>query len=172
MSVEQHRREAAEGVACAVLTISDSRTLEDDRSGAEIGRRIEEAGHRVAARRVIPDDVGRISGALRALATDVTIDAVITNGGTGVAPRDNTHDVLEQLLTRRLEGFGELFRMLSYEKVGSAAMLSRAIGGLIGTTVVFALPGSPDACRLAMEKLIVPELGHLVALANPNKWRR
>ncbi|RMF23021.1 MAG: MogA/MoaB family molybdenum cofactor biosynthesis protein [Deltaproteobacteria bacterium] len=172
MSVEEHKKEAAQSVACAVLTISDTRTLDDDASGEEIRKWLEDAGHRVAARRIIPDDVERISGALRALANDVTIDAVITSGGTGIAPRDNTHDVLEQLLTRRLDGFGELFRAISYEKIGSAAMLSRAIGGLIGTTVVFSLPGSPDACRLAMEKLIVPELGHLVALAHPNKWRR
>ncbi len=172
MSVEEHRQFEAKGVSCAVLTISDSRTAETDTSGDEIRRRLEEAGHNVASSRIIADDPDRISAAFRALANDVAIDAVVTTGGTGISPRDNTYDVLEQLLTKRLEGFGELFRWLSYQQIGSAAMLSRAIGGLIGTTVVFALPGSTEGCALAMEKLVIPELGHLVALANPNKWRR
>ena len=170
MSVELHKQRAASSVACAVITVSDTRYADSDGSGKEICGRLETAGHRVVSYRIIPDDPERISAALRALTGDVAIDAVITSGGTGVAPRDNTFDVLERLLTRKLDGFGELFRSLSYAEIGSAAMLSRALGGLVGTTLVFSLPGSTAACRLGMEKLIVPELGHAAALANPNKW--
>jgi molybdenum cofactor biosynthesis protein B len=170
--VKEHKHGAPLRVTCAVLVASDTRTQQSDRSGPVIRRFLEQGGHVVAAHRIVPDDPERIAFSVRTWADDSTIDAVIVSGGTGISPRDNTYEAVSQLLTTRIDGFGELFRMLSYEAIGSAAMLSRAVAGLIGTTPVFALPGSPSACELALEKLIVPELGHTVSLANPHKWRR
>jgi molybdenum cofactor biosynthesis protein B len=172
LAVRSTSTPAPSRVTCAVLIASDTRTAQSDRSGPIVRRLLEEGGHVVAAHRIVPDDPERITYSVRAWADDTTIDAVIVSGGTGLAPRDNTYEAVSQLFTARIEGFGELFRMLSYEAIGSAAMLSRAVAGLIGTTVLFALPGSPSACELALAKLVVPELGHAVSLANPHKWRR
>jgi molybdenum cofactor biosynthesis protein B len=172
VGVEEHKQAAAARVTCAVLTVSDTRTSHTDRSGPVIRRCLESAGHHVAVQTIVPDDRERISSSLRMFADDASIDAVVVSGGTGLAPRDTTYEAVIDLLSRTIDGFGELFRMLSYEQIGAAAMLSRAVAGLVGTTVVFALPGSPAACELALEKLILPELGHAVSLANPYKWRR
>jgi len=119
-------------------------------------------GHQVMRREIVPDDPGRIRGLLGELADANTIDAVLITGGTGIAARDQTFETVSQLLTKPLPGYGEIFRMLSYDDIGPAAMLSRAIGGLIGQVVVLTMPGSPAAVRLAMEKLICAELSHLV----------
>ena len=167
LSAEQHRQQAPRRVACAVVTVSDSRTLADDRSGAAIVELLEAAGHLAAARRIVPDDPAILAPTVRELAALKEIDAILLTGGTGVAPRDQTPDAIAGLLTKELPGFGELFRMLSFQEIGAAAMLSRARGGLIGDTAVFLMPGATAAVRLAMERLILPEIGHLVQLARP-----
>jgi molybdenum cofactor biosynthesis protein B len=171
VSVKAHQHSAPRRVSCAVLVVSDTRTSESDGSGALIRRCVEGAGHDVAVQRIIPDDGERIAFFVRSFADDSTVDAVIVTGGTGLAPRDNTTDAVTELFTRKIDGFGELFRVLSYQEIGPAAMLSRAVAGLINDTLLFALPGSPAACELALQKLILPELGHAVLLANPRKWK-
>ncbi len=145
---------------CFVLTITDTRTQENDPSGDAIAEILDAAGHEITGRSIVPDEPGAVRGAI-VLAT-LHADAIVATGGTGITPRDITHDAIAALLEKRLDGFGELFRMLSYEQIGPAAMLSRACAGTIGRTVVFSLPGSTDAVHLAMGKLIVPELAHIV----------
>jgi molybdenum cofactor biosynthesis protein B len=143
-----------------ILTISDTRTLEDDSSGAECARITEAGGHVVASRAIVPDDAAQVEAHIRAVASDV--DVILTNGGTGFAPRDTTYEAVSRLLDRRIDGFGELFRMLSFAEVGSRAMASRAVAGVHGKTLIFSMPGSTKAVRLAMTKLVAPELGHLL----------
>lgn len=172
----QHRR-CAETLAqqqparCAVLTISDTRTQDTDEGGPMIRSLLIDAGHTVAAQDIVRDEPAAIEARLRQWTGDSDIDAVITTGGTGFARRDSTIDVVERLIDIPLDGFGELFRMISYQEVGAAAMLSRATAGLVlndpqspqsGGTFIFALPGSVNAVRTAMQSLIVPELAHLV----------
>jgi molybdenum cofactor biosynthesis protein B len=160
-----HRREALDCVPTVVVTVSDTRTLETDTGGGLVVELLEGAGHPVADREIAPDEPRAIADALeRAVARD-DVRAVIFTGGTGVAPRDVTPDTLEPLLDRVVPGFGELFRVLSYQDIGSAALLSRALAGLCRGRIVFVLPGSRGAVRLAMEKLVLPELGHLAAEA-------
>lgn len=158
----KHRALAPESIGFAVLTVSDSRTAADDTSG----RRIEElaigAGHRVVERRLVGDETAAIRPAVAELAALAGVDVVVIAGGTGFSPRDVTLEAVAPLLDRVIEGFGELFRMLSYEQVRAAAILSRATAGLIEDRAVFVLPGSPKAVELAMEKLILPEAGHLL----------
>lgn len=143
-----------------VLTISDTRTEETDTSGAAIVNALTAVGHVVAGRKVLKDDPGPVADAVRS--ATVSADVVITTGGTGITSRDSTYEAIAGLLEKRLDGFGELFRMLSYEEIGAAAMLSRACAGTIRRTAVFSLPGSEPAVRLAMTKLIIPELPHIV----------
>lgn len=164
-SIDAHRGEAPRSIAAAVVTVSDTRTLEDDSGGGLIVELLEAAGHRVVSRAIVKDEPDEIAASLRSAVASAEVQALIVTGGTGVAPRDVTPDTLEPLLDRVIPGFGELYRMLSYAEVGSAALLSRALAGLKDGRVVFALPGSRGAVRLAMEKLILPELGHLVAQA-------
>jgi molybdenum cofactor biosynthesis protein B len=146
----------------AVLTVSDTRTPETDTGGQLIRQLLEEAGHVVAGAAIVSDDESAIAGQVSSWAAESAIDAVILTGGTGLAARDRSVEALAPLLDRTIDGFGELFRMLSYEEIGAAAMLSRAFAGVVGKTPVFALPGSRNAISLAMEKLILPELGHVV----------
>jgi molybdenum cofactor biosynthesis protein B len=161
-----HHRRAAQGpVASAVVCVSDTRTLESDTGGARIAELLAEAGHPVVSREVVPDEPARIRAALERLLGEPGVRAVILTGGTGVAPRDVTPEAVEPLLERLVPGFGELFRMLSFQDVGSAALLSRALAGLSRGRIVFVLPGSRAAVELAMQKLILPELGHLAAEA-------
>lgn len=143
-----------------ILTISDTRNLEDDASGAECAKITAAAGHLVASRAILPDDAPQVEAHIRTVAPDV--DVVLTNGGTGFAPRDTTYEAVSRLLDRRIDGFGELFRMLSFAEVGSRAMASRAVAGVHGKTLIFSMPGSTKAVRLAMTKLVAPELGHLL----------
>ena len=158
-----HHRDRS--VTCAVLTVSDTRTPATDESGRIIRRLLEESGHAVASHQIVPDDVEQVRLAVTGLAGGGGVEAVLVNGGTGIAPRDGTFEAVSALLDRQLDGFGEIFRHLSYEEIGPAAMMSRAVAGLIGSTVLFSMPGSPKAVALAMEKLILPELGHLVGEA-------
>lgn len=161
-SVQQHRASAEGALSIGVLTISDTRTIDDDAGGLLIVEMLGAAGHRVAARSIVSDDRDQIVGAMLDLAGNPGIDAVISTGGTGIARRDVTYEAVSSIMDRRLDGFGELFRMLSFEEIGSAAMLSRATAGAIGSTAIFALPGSRNAIRLAMERLILPEIAHVV----------
>lgn len=160
-SAEAHRAAAAERgpVRVAVITVSDSRTPETDPNGRYLREQLSAAGHEAGEYRLVPDDPEGIEGVIREMTADHRL--VILNGGTGIARRDNTYDVVARLLEKEMAGFGEIFRMLSYEQVGAAAMLSRATAGVLGDAVVFSLPGSPAAVRLAWEKLIEPELAHL-----------
>jgi len=147
-------------VRVAIVTASDTRTPETDTGGDQAHERIMAAGHEVVHREIVRDDPGLIGALLDRLAsTDAQI--VLITGGTGIAPRDTTYDAVASRLERTLPGFGELFRMLSFEEVGAAAMLSRAVAGVYCGRVVISMPGSPDAVRLAMDRLIVPELAHL-----------
>lgn len=163
MTVESHRRYAIDKLGFAVVTVSDSRTAEDDTSGRRIRELAEAAGHRVEESLIMPDEVGAVRAAVQGLLSRDDVDVVVLTGGTGFSPRDLTREAVEPLLERAVEGFGELFRALSFQEVGAAAMLSRAFAGVVGGRAVFALPGSPKAVALAMEKLILPETGHLLA---------
>ena len=160
MSVETHRQHAAVSVRCFVLTISDSRTAETDTSGDAIALSLTAAGHTVIGRRIVRDDPVAVSGIVSS--ESLSAEVIVTTGGTGISARDSTYEAISTMLDKTLDGFGELFRMLSYEQIGAAAMLSRACAGSIGTTAIFALPGSGPAVKLAMEKLILPEIGHVV----------
>jgi molybdenum cofactor biosynthesis protein B len=160
-----HRKDAFVEVPVAVITVSDSRTLETDTGGALVAEFLSGAGHPVVSREIVRDEADEIRKALQAAVASDAVRAVIFTGGTGVAPRDVTPDSIEPQLDRVVPGFGELFRMLSYEDIGSAALLSRALAGLLSGRVVFVLPGSRGAVRLAMEKLVLPEIGHLAAEA-------
>ena len=147
-------------MGCFVLTISDTRTEANDKSGDAIVELLSGAGHQVVGRRIVRDDANVVREQVRANAA--AADVIITTGGTGITARDSTYEALAAILDKRLDGFGELFRMLSYGEIGAAAMLSRAIAGSIGSTVIFSLPGSENAVRLAITKLILPEVGHVV----------
>ncbi|MEA2563209.1 MAG: molybdopterin adenylyltransferase [Acidobacteriota bacterium] len=165
MSVEQHRRASPLVLGFAVITVSDTRTPGDDVSGRTLSEMASEAGHRVEEAVLVPDEVAAIRGAVEQALAREGVDVIVLTGGTGFSPRDVTLEAVGPLLERLIEGFGELFRMLSYQQVGSAAMLSRAAAGLVGSRAVFLLPGSPKAVSLAMEKLILPEAGHLLGQA-------
>lgn len=163
MSTQEHKQKAAGACAnCAVLTISDTRDKTTDKGGRLIIDLLESAGHTVQDYVIVKDEPAQVEDQLRRWLDEPAIHAVCCTGGTGIARRDTTVEVVERLLTRKLDGFGELFRMLSWEQVGSAAMLSRAIAGLAHETLIFAMPGSTAAVELAMTRLIVPELAHLV----------
>jgi len=161
-SVEEHRHDAPASVACAVLTISDSRSRETDHSGELIRQNLLWRGHEITAYEIVPDDPAVIRSVLQEWIDRKEIQAVITNGGTGISGRDTTFEAIQSLLVKQLPGFGEIFRMLSYTEIGAAAMLSRAVAGVANRTVIFSTPGSSNAVKLAMEKLIGPELGHVV----------
>ncbi len=160
--VEEHEQSAPKSVRCAVVTISDTRTLETDSGGSAVIEWLERAGHVVAARTIIPDEPADTRKLVRWFADDPAIDAVLMTGGTGISSRDQTFETVRSLLTKELPGYGELFRMLSYHEIGPAAILSRAIGGLVDRTVVLTMPGSPAAVQLAMEKIVIFQLNHLV----------
>jgi molybdenum cofactor biosynthesis protein B len=162
-SYDEHRRAAEQITArCAVVTLSDTRTPDNDKSGARIRELLESDGHVVANYQVIPDDPDRLKSTLDALLARENIDAILTTGGTGISRRDATVPVIEKLIVQPLPGFGELFRMLSWEQIGSGAMLSRAAAGIAKNgKLIFAMPGSTKAVELAMTKLILPEIRHL-----------
>lgn len=161
MSHASHQEQAQALTArCAVVTVSDSRTEETDRSGSLLRSRLEKGGHQLAFYRIVPDEPRVIEEIVDGLAGKV--DAVLMNGGTGISRRDRTYEVLSGKLEKPLPGFGELFRMLSYEEIGAGAMLSRATAGVYRDTLFFAMPGALNAVKLAAEELILPELKHLV----------
>lgn len=162
MSLEQHKGAAPARLRFAVITISDTRDAASDRGGPYLVERVEAAGHSVAQRAIVKDEREQIEAALRAAVADTGVDLVLTTGGTGIAPRDVTYDTLKELFDSEIPGFGELFRMLSYQQIGAAALLSRAIGGVLEGKVVLAMPGSPKALALAMDEIVLREAAHLV----------
>lgn len=165
MSSDAHKAAAPDRVRAFVLTVSDTRTEDTDTAGRAICELLAGAGHVVAGKTIEKDEPARVAELVRQQAVIGDVDAIITTGGTGLTSRDSTFEAIDGLLTKRLPGFGELFRVLSYQDIGAAAMMSRACAGTIGTVVVISLPGSEKAVRLAMTKLVIPELGHLVQQA-------
>jgi molybdopterin adenylyltransferase len=162
MGHREHHRQAPRHIAVGVLSISDTRSEKTDRSGRLIRKRLLRGGHQVAEYRIVPDDPAHIRKVIRKWMRQRDVEAMILTGGTGISPRDGTLESLEPLLSKKLEGFGEIFRFLSFRQVGSAAFLSRALAGVCGGKPLFSLPGSEPAVRLAMDRLILPELGHLI----------
>lgn len=162
MSVSEHKALSPTRVACFVLTVSDSRTLGNDTSGQAIAELLEAAGHTVTGRKAVRDEPRDVAQTIRDQMGKGDAQVIITTGGTGISRRDSTYEAVTGLFDKHLDGFGELFRMLSFEEIGSAAMLSRATAGVAAGYAIFMLPGSPAAVRLAMERLILPELGHIV----------
>jgi molybdopterin adenylyltransferase len=163
MTQQPHPDSLLMRVTCAVVTVSDTRSPQTDKSGQLIQELLLAANHAIAAYKIIKDEPAQIQGHLELLGENVKLDVVIFNGGTGIAPRDTTYDAIAQLLEKTLPGFGELFRFLSYQEIGSRAIASRAVAGVYQNQLIFSLPGSSNAVRLGMEKLILPELVHLVS---------
>ena len=171
-SVHKHKESAPEKVRVAILTISDTRTPETDTGGDIAQELLEAAGQEVVERRIVRDEVSGIRNELVDLLARSDVDAVLTTGGTGISARDTTYEVVDRMLEKKLDGFGEVFRMLSYEEIGSAAIMSRALAGSVGSKFLASLPGSRNAVRLAVEKLLVPELAHIVFELRKHKESR
>ncbi len=161
MGHEEHRHEAPRSVRIFIVTASDTRSKAEDGSGAFLREAAVGAGHTLAGYQIVKDEPHAIRAALEEAAR-AGADAIVVNGGTGIAARDRTYEAVAALLEKRIDGFGELFRMLSFAEIGAAAMLSRAVAGVWGGRAVFSVPGSEAAVRLAWEKLIAPEIGHVV----------
>lgn len=159
---QEHKEHAPHHVSCMVITCSDTRTSETDTSGRLIMRLLKEQGHEVVEYHLVPDEPASIKAIIEAGAGNAAVQAIIINGGTGISRRDSTFETVVALLEKKLDGFGELFRYLSYKDIGSSAIMSRAIAGVYRGRIIFSTPGSESAVRLAMEKLILPELGHMV----------
>ena len=170
-SVTEHRRDAPSSLSLAVMTVSDTRTLETDSSGALIVSLAEAAGHRIAERVIVQDEPDRMRPLLIEWSARPDLSAILITGGTGISPRDQTFETVSSLLTKPLSGYCELFRMLSYAEIGPAAILSRAIGGLVGEVAVLVMPGSRAAVELAMTRIILPELSHIVREATKRSGR-
>jgi molybdopterin adenylyltransferase len=168
MSYLPHPNSLERTINCAIITVSDTRTVETDKSGQLIRELLVNSNHFVTAYRIIKDEPAEIKAEIQLLKERVDVDVIILNGGTGIAPRDTTYDAIEKLLEKTLSGFGEIFRFLSYQEIGSRAIASRAVAGVYGNKLIFSLPGSSNAVRLAMEKLILPELVHLIGQLKNN----
>ena len=164
-SEREHKQQAPASVRCFILTVSDTRTAATDTSGRAIADLLTAAGHEVTGRAIVLDDAALVRSTIERQLARAEVQVVISTGGTGISSRDTTYEAVDALLEKRLDGFGELFRMLSFQQIGSAAMLTRATAGLAAGRIIIALPGSEAAVRLAMEKLLLPELGHLVQQA-------
>lgn len=162
MGAESHRQQAKQPVTCAIITVSDTRTEANDTSGQLMRSLLEQAGHQTGFYTIVKDEPVQICALIERLAIDRKVQVVLLNGGTGISRRDTTYESVAGLLEKRLDGFGELFRMLSWQEIGAAAMLSRAVAGTFRDLVIFSTPGSTKAVKLAMEKLILPELSHVV----------
>ncbi len=163
MAVHEHKAKAPRKIAFLLMTISDSRTEATDQSGKLIKQLLTEEGQRVIDYRIIRDEPEEIESLLRAALVRQDLDVILLNGGTGISPRDGTYEVVSRLLQKQLEGFGEIFRYLSYLEIGSAAIMSRAVAGVAEGKVVISLPGSSKAVELAMRRLVLPEIGHMVS---------
>jgi molybdenum cofactor biosynthesis protein B len=166
MSQAEHKAAAPVSVRCFVLTISDTRTETTDASGGAIVDLLTASGHLVAGRAIVKDESDVVRDLVQRQLANADVQVIITTGGTGITSRDSTYEAVSRLLEKRLDGFGELFRMLSFEQIGPAAMMSRACAGIAAGHIVISLPGSENAVRLAMNRLVIPELGHLVQQAS------
>ena len=165
MGYHDHKHEALKSVSCAVITISDSRTEENDKSGKLIKQRLGENGHRVMSYSILKNEADTIKQKIRELLREDELQVIITSGGTGASHRDITVETILPILEKELDGFGELFRFLTYQEIGTASIMSRAVAGVVRGKVILCLPGSPGAANLAMDKIILPEIGHLVSEA-------
>jgi molybdenum cofactor biosynthesis protein B len=163
MSVEEHKAKGKRSINCFVVTVSDTRDESTDQSGQLIKSLLVGEQHQLAGYRIVKDEPAQIEALLREALAQESVEAIIVNGGTGISPRDGTYEVIAGLLDKRLDGFGEIFRYLSYQDIGSAALMSRAVAGSAQGKVLISLPGSKGAVSLAMEKLILPELRHMVS---------
>lgn len=162
-SVEQHRKEGPDSVSCLIITVSDTRTSDTDKSGSLIRELMETAGFRIHSSLIVKDDYALIQAAIREGAADSSVEAILLNGGTGIAKRDTTYEAVRNLLVKEMSGFGELFRYLSFtEDIGTAAILSRAIAGVFADKAIFSMPGSTGAVKLAVSRIIIPELRHVM----------
>ena len=164
MAVTEHKGKAHRTVRCAIITLSDTRTEETDTSGRRIKELLAEQGQPVVSYQILKDEPEQITTVVQALLAQPDVDAIITNGGTGIAPRDTTFEAIQSLLEKEISGFGEMFRMLSYADIGASAMLTRATAGVANGKVIISLPGSTGAVELGMTKLVLPELGHMMFL--------
>ena len=162
MGYQEHKEKAPRSVSCAVLTISDSRTEENDESGKLIKQRLSQDGHRVVAYAILKNEAESIKKKIGELLPQVELQVIITSGGTGVSHRDLTIETISPILEKKMDGFGELFRFVSYQEIGTASIMSRAVAGVAGGKVILCLPGSLGAVTLAMDKIILPEIGHMV----------
>ena len=162
MGYQEHKSHAPQSTSCALITISDTRTAETDDSGRIIREKLEEKGHKIVSSGILKDDAPVIRERIQHLLNDKEVQVIITNGGTGISKKDVTIEAISPLLEKRLEGFGEIFRFLSYQEIGSSSMMSRALAGIARGKVVICLPGSVGAVQLAVEKLVLPEIGHMV----------
>jgi len=158
----EHKARAPRSVRCFIVTISDTRTEATDTSGRAIAELLTAGGHLVAGRTIVKDDVELVRGTIERQLASSDVDAIITTGGTGISPRDSAYEAVNGMLQKRLDGFGELFRYLSFEQVGTSAMMSRAVAGVAFDRILVSLPGSERAVRLAVERLLIPELGHML----------
>ena len=158
----EHKANAPRSIGCWILTISDSKTPDTDTSGKLIRELVSGAGHQVVGSKIVRDEPAEVQRVIETVCRNDAVQALLMTGGTGITSRDSTFEAVEAMLDKRLPGFGELFRMLSFQEVGGAAMLSRAQMGIARGRIIVSMPGSPNACRLALEKLVLPELGHLV----------
>lgn len=166
MSYQEHKQKSPQSVNCAVLTISDSRTEQDDESGMFIRQKLNQKGHRVMSYSILKNEADSIRKKIGELLEQEELQVIITSGGTGVGHRDITVETISPILEKKLDGFGELFRSLSYQEIGTASIMSRAIAGVVRGKVIICLPGSPGAAKLAMDEMILPEIGHMVREAN------
>jgi molybdenum cofactor biosynthesis protein B len=162
VSSQAHKAQAPRSVACFVLTVSDTRTPDTDTSGRAIRELLERAGHTVSGHEIVRDEPAAVTATVRTQLAETRTQVIVTTGGTGITSRDGTFEAIDRLLEKRLDGFGELFRMLSFQEIGASAMLSRATAGTASRKAIFVLPGSEHAVRLAMTRLILPELGHVI----------
>ena len=162
MGYKEHKKEASQSASFAVLVVSDSRTKETDKSGKLIIEYLENSGHCVPVYKIIKNDATELISELESLLQSKGLDVIITSGGTGISSRDITATTVTPLLQKKLDGFGELFRSLTYEEIGTPSIMSRALGGVAGGKIIFCLPGSTGAAKLAMAKIILPEIGHLL----------
>lgn len=161
-TVHEHKSQAPNSIGCVVITCSDTRTSETDTSGYRIMHMLKDAGHSVVAYHLVKDEPAKIKAKIKSALTNKKIQAIIVNGGTGISKRDSTFEAVDAMLEKRLVGFGEIFRYLTYQDIGSPAIMSRATAGIIKGRILFSTPGSENAVKLAMEKLILPELGHIL----------
>ncbi len=161
-AAHEHKEHAPRQAACVVITCSDTRTAASDTSGYRIMHMLRDAGHTIAFYQLVKDEPSKIKAAIKKAVANKKVQAIIINGGTGIAKRDSTFEAIEGLLEKKLDGFGEVFRYLTYQEIGSPAIMTRATAGTYKGRIIFSTPGSENAVRLAMEKLILPELGHIL----------